>query len=127
VPVSRTVTVPLAPDRFPYFVGSATVQPTALTAVAVPRDGTTLNPFALALTAAKGSGNDVELTLNLQPSPDIPPALLGRDDQTALPKIDPDPAKDALQVSVTLDAAPFDALRHDLRDLVLLVSYTATL
>jgi len=57
----------------------------AVAAGAVP------SAFTVSFVAAKGSSNEVPFDVTLQPNPAFPSALVGRNDQAAFPKVDPDP------------------------------------
>jgi hypothetical protein len=125
-PVVRSVTLPVGKDRFPFYVAPADVQPASVAVIATANPGAALSAFTISFVAAKDTGNEVPFDLALQPSPELPSALLGRDDQTGFPRVDADPERDRLGVTLSLADAQFTALRQGLRDVFLLVSYTAT-
>jgi hypothetical protein len=66
----------------------------------------------VSFVAAKGSSNEVPFDTTLQPNPDFPSALVGRNDQAAFPKVDPDPVRDRLELTLALSNAQFTALRE---------------
>jgi hypothetical protein len=124
-PIVRSVMLSIAPDRFPFFVSGATIQPKAVDVIAIAQGNAMLAPFTLSFTAAQGTESEAAFDIALKVNPDIPVTLAGRDDQTAFPKIDPDPSKDMLGLSLSLDEASFNALRASIRDVLIVIGYTA--
>jgi hypothetical protein len=124
-PIVRTITLPIAKERFPFYLGPASVQPTSVGAFAVGSPDAVPSPFTVSFVAAKGSSNEVPFDVTLQPNPGFPSALVGLNDQAAFPKVDPDPLKDQLGLTLTLSEAQFATLRERVRDLLLIVSFTA--
>jgi hypothetical protein len=107
-------------------VGPADVQPTSITVIAVANPGAAPSAFTISFVAAKGTADEVPFDIPLNPSQDLPSTLSGSDTQTEFPKVDADPARDGLGVTLSLPDAQFRALRQEVRDVFLLVSFTAT-
>jgi len=112
----------LPTGTLPLYVGPAEVQPTAITAFAVAMPSAVPSAFTLSFVAAKGSSNEVAFDITLQPTPEFPAALVGRNDQASFPKVEADPGKDRLEITLSLGDAQFTQPRERLRDMLLIVS-----
>jgi hypothetical protein len=124
--IVRSVDLPMAKERFPFYLAGAALQPQVVHAIAVPQPAATLSTFTLSMTAGKGGANEANFDLALQASPPLKPALSAKSaNQIAFPMVEADPAKAPWNVRLSLDKAALNTLSKDLRDVFLVIGYTA--
>jgi hypothetical protein len=125
-PVVRSINLPIVQSRFPFYLQRAALQPLSVLLVAVAKDSATLAAFSAALQTSPAAADSLDIDLKSNPLV-FGSALAGATaDGAALDAVGSDEAK-PWGLGLKMNKATFEKLSESLRDLLMVVSYTATL
>jgi hypothetical protein len=123
--VVRSVRLAITKSRFPFFVSGASVQPQSVAAIAIQKGEAQVTSLPLVVKAGGEDAGSIALALQLV-KPRFGGALFGKSgDGADLPKIQTSDSA-TWQLDIAVNKAQWKQVVEQVRDLFLIVEYTAT-